>query len=198
MMTLLKTIEKRRSYYNLAGESSISDAQIQEIIELSLKHAPSAFNSQTSRVVLLKGEEHKALWSIAMETLRKIVPEDAFAATESKINSFAAAYGSVLFFEDQEVVRSLQERFPLYQDRFPIWAEQHSGILQFIIWTALEEAGLGANLQHYNPLIDAEVKEKWDIPASWQLIAQMPFGKIESEPDEKQYEPIETRFRVYG
>ena len=30
-------------------------------------------------------------------------------------------------------------------------------MLQLVVWTALEAEGLGATLQHYNPLIDDEV-----------------------------------------
>ena len=29
-----------------------------------------------------------------------------------------------------------------------------AGMLQLAVWTALAEKGLGASLQHYNPLID--------------------------------------------
>lgn len=197
-MTFLEAIENRRSHYSLAAESPISDDRIQEIIETSIKQAPSAFNCQSSRVILLKGEEHKKLWSIVLETLRGIVPAGAFAPTEKKIQSFAAAYGSILFFEDQETVEAMQEKFPTYADNFPVWSEQHTGILQFVIWTALEAAGLGANLQHYNPLIDDEVRETWELPANWKLTAQMPFGKIVSQPGPKEYLPIEERLRVYG
>lgn len=196
-MTFLNSVEKRRSHYDLSAESPISDAQIQQLIERAVKHAPSAFNSQSGRVVLLTGDSHQALWNMTLETLRKIVPADNFAATESKISSFAAAYGSILYFEDQDTVKSLQDRFPTYADRFPQWSEHHTGLLQFIIWTALEEAGLGANLQHYNPLIDDQVKAKWGLPESWKLIAQMPFGKSNSEPGEKEYLSLDERIKVY-
>lgn len=40
---------------------------------------------------------------------------------------------------------------------------------QFAIWTALEAEGLGANLQHYNPIVDQKVTATWDVPASWEL-----------------------------
>lgn len=196
--TFFDVVKNRRSHYALSNESPISDDQIQKIIETAIKHAPSAFNSQSSRVILLKGDEHKALWGIVMETLRKIVPKEKFNATEEKINSFAAAYGSVLYFEDQDTVKSLQEKFPLYEQHFPQWSDHHSGILQFIIWTALEDAGLGASLQHYNPLIDDKVKENWGLPQNWKLIAQMPFGKINADPGQKEYLPIELRFRSFG
>jgi len=65
------------------------------------------------RVVLLLGENHKKIWEITKETLRKIVPAEAFKSTEDKIDgSFAAGYGTVLYFEDQSVVKGLQGCFP--------------------------------------------------------------------------------------
>lgn len=195
--TFLSAVEHRRSQYALSNESPISDSQIQEIITKAITHAPSAFNTQSSRVVLLKGDEHKALWSIVMETLRAINPPESFAKTEEKINSFAAAYGSILFFEEQDTVASMQESFPLYAQHFPMWSEHHAGLLQFIIWTALEDAGLGANLQHYNPLIDDEVKARWNLPQSWKLIAQMPFGTVTAPAGEKTYLPIEERLFIF-
>ena len=196
--TFFDAVEARRSCYSLSTEIPVTDEQIRQILERAVKHAPSAFNSQSSRLVLLKGNEHTALWTIIMEALRKIVPADAFAATEAKINSFAAAYATVLYFEDQDTVKGLQEKFPPYAHNFPVWSDQHSGILQFIIWTALAEAGLGASLQHYNELIEDAVKKKWDLPQSWKLIAQMPFGRICGDPGDKDFLPIETRLRVLG
>lgn len=70
-------------------------------------------------------------------------------------------------------------------------------MLQLVVWTALENEGLGASLQHYNPIIDEEVKKQWNIPESWKLIAQMPFGKPASEPKEKQFQPLEERVKVF-
>jgi len=70
---------------------------------------------------------------------------------------------------------------------------------QYIIWVALEKEGLGANLQHLNPLIDEAVQKDFDIPASWKLVAQMPFGKPSTTTmREKQFVPIEERVRVVG
>ena len=40
-----------------------------------------------------------------------------------------------------------------------IWSEQGHGMAEYATWLALTEAGLGATLQHYNPLIDAEVAQ---------------------------------------
>jgi predicted oxidoreductase (fatty acid repression mutant protein) len=38
--------------------------------------------------VILFGDSHHKFWEIVRETLRKIVPEAAFAATSGKIDSF--------------------------------------------------------------------------------------------------------------
>ena len=56
--------------------------------------------------------------------------------------------------------------FPLYKDNFPIWSLQANGMLEFAVWTSLEAEGLGASLQHYNPLVDDGVKKAWSLPES--------------------------------
>lgn len=193
-----EALRHRRSYYELAPESPISDARIEEIVRFAVKHIPSAFNSQSARLVLLLHEHHKSFWELVKRTLQAIVPTDAFAATEKKIDvSFASGYGTVLYFEDTTVVRKLQEHFPRYADNFPIWSEHTSAMHQLAVWTMLEDAGFGASLQHYNPLIDQEVREHWRLPAEWRLIAQMPFGLPVGEPQEKSFEPLEDRIWIF-
>jgi uncharacterized protein len=190
-------IKGRRSIYGISKETPVSDERIIEVIENAVKHTPSAFNSQTARVVVLFGENHNKLWDITKETLRKIVPEGKFEPTEEKLNSFRSGYGTVLFFEDTSIIESLQEQFPSYSDNFPIWSQQSSGMHQFVVWTSLEIEGLGASLQHYNPLIDDEVKNVWGIDSKWKLIAQMPFGKPVASPGEKEFSSLQERVKVF-
>ena len=190
-------VADRRSFYGISKEAVVSDDKIKDIIEHAVKHTPSAFNSQSTRVVLLLGKEHDKLWDITMKALRKIVPADNFSSTEDKINSFKNGYGTVLYFEDNSVIESLQKQFALYKDNFPIWSQQTSGMHQFVIWTALEIEGFGASLQHYNELIENDVKKEWSIPENWKLIGQMPFGKPTAKPDEKQFSPLEERIKVF-
>ncbi|MGE7270784.1 nitroreductase family protein [Brevibacillus panacihumi] len=194
----LSAVKNRRSYYAISKEGPISDQQIQEVINHAVQHTPSAFNSQSARVVLLLGQQHDKLWDITKETLRKIVDADKFGPTEEKMNSFRSGYGTVLFYEDQSVIENMQNQFALYKENFPIWSQQSSGMLQFVVWTALEDAGLGASLQHYNPLIDAEVAQTWNVPSTWKLIAQMPFGKPTAQPGEKSFQPLDERVKVYS
>ncbi|GAA5543186.1 MULTISPECIES: nitroreductase family protein [Brucella/Ochrobactrum group] len=194
----LASIKKRRTQYALGKNLPLAKEQVAELIREAVKHTPSSFNSQSSRAVILFGAESDKLWNIAKEELRKIVPADAFAQTEGKLNSFAAGAGTVLFFEDQNVVKGLQEQFALYADNFPVWSEQSGGMAQHSVWTALSDAGIGASLQHYNPLIDAEVAKTWDIPSSWKLRAQMPFGSNEQPFGEKTFMDDGERFKVFG
>jgi predicted oxidoreductase (fatty acid repression mutant protein) len=193
----LTAVADRRTFYGINKQTVVSDERIKEIIEHAVKHTPSAFNAQTQRVVVLLEKQHDRLWDITKEALRKIVPVDQFSSTEEKINSFKNGYGTVLYFEDRSVVESLQQQFALYKDNFPIWAQQENGMLQFAIWTALEIEGFGASLQHYNELIETEIKKEWTISDNWKLIAQMPFGKPTAEPGEKQFQPIDERVKVF-
>ncbi|MFC7391824.1 nitroreductase family protein [Scopulibacillus cellulosilyticus] len=190
-------LKDRRSIYGISKEPVASDERIQEIINHAVKYSPSAFNSQSSRAVVLLGEQHDKLWDITKNTLKKIVSEEQYAATEQKLNAFQSGYGTVLFFEDSQVIEQLQRDFASYKDNFPIWSHHASGMLQLVVWTSLEAEGYGASLQHYNPLIDDEVKREWNIPESWNLVAQMPFGKPTMEAGEKQFQPLEDRIKVF-
>lgn len=194
---LLSALKNRHSIYGLSKESTISNTRIQELIEEIVLYTPSAFNSQSTRIALLLGEQHNRLWDITTDVLRAVVPEDQFESTKQRMDAFEQAYGTVLFFEEQTVVEELQAKFPTYQDRFPVWSQHTNAMHQLMIWTALSNEGMGASLQHYNPIIDEQVKAEWNLPESWQLVAQMPFGKPTAEPAEKEREPIYTRFVVF-
>lgn len=197
LKNFLDAVAERRTYYGISKEPVVSDERLQEIVEHAVKYTPSAFNSQSARVVLLLKNEHDKLWEITKEALRMIVPADKFSETEDKINSFKNGYGTVLYFEDNSIVEGLQQQFALYKDNFPIWSQQASGMHQFVIWTALEIEGLGASLQHYNELIESDVKKEWSIPENWKLIGQMPFGKPTAEPGAKEFKPLEERIKVF-
>ena len=67
---------------------------------------------------------------------------------------------------------------------------------QINVWIGLSDLGLGASLQHYNPIIDEKVKEEFDIPENWKLISQMPFGDIVSPPKEKEFKDINDIVKI--
>lgn len=198
MSNFLNSIKTRRTIYAIGKNVTVDQAKIEETIREAVKQSPSAFNSQSSRVVTLYGESHTNFWNIVRETLRKIVPAEAFEGTNQKIDSFSAGFGTALFYEDQDVVKGLQEQFALYADNFPVWSEHSSAIAQFATWTALSEIGIGASLQHYNPIVDAEVAETYDIPANWKLRAQLVFGSIEAPAGDKPFMDDAARFKTFN
>lgn len=101
---------------------------------------------------------------------------------------------------DTAVTQSYAENIPTYAAEFPVWAAQADAMLQHTIWTALVGGeGLGANLQHYNPLINARVAETWSLPASWKLTAQLLFGgRVGPEPEAKVKASLEEKLKIFG
>ncbi|KAM4064823.1 nitroreductase family protein [Hirsutella rhossiliensis] len=195
---LLQMAKTRRTIYALNKTLPVPAARIQELVHQTTLHTPSSFNSQSSRVVVLLGAEHDKLWDMAAEALRAVVPDDRWPATADRIAGFKAAAGSALFFTDDDAVKEMQAKFPTYADRFGPWADQSNGMQQWLLWTALELEGLGANLQHYSPLIDQKVAATWKLPVSWKLNAQLVFGGKAGEAGEKQFKPLDERVKFFG
>ncbi|KAB8071890.1 Nitroreductase-like protein [Aspergillus leporis] len=196
---LLAALANRRSYYALRNKSPISDAKIQSILSSIMLKTPSAFNSQSTRTILLLNKEHEKLWNITKDVLLARIGPERFQQTGPRLDGFKAAYGTVLFYEDQPVISALKEKFPPYAENFESWSEHTSGMHQLMTWIALEEEGFGANLQHYNPVIDEKVAAAWDVPATWKLRAQLVFGVPEGErPAEKEKMPLEELMKVFG
>ena len=193
-----EAVKGRRSIYAIGSEKTVPEAKIEAIVREALLHTPSPFNSQSTRLVLLFGEEHKKLWDLTLAELEKIVAPKQFEQTAKKINDcFASGYGTIMFFEEKKIVENLCNSFPSYADRFPFWSHHTNAMHQFVIWTALEAEGLGASLQHYNPLIDDAVRNEWGLPESWQLIAQMPFGKVLAPAGDKEFGDIDERLKIF-
>ena len=197
MSAFINALQSRRSIYALGNTISLSDKEVETLVKEVVRDTPTAFNSQTQRAVILFDDAHKKVWDMTEEALKPLTPPEAFANTQAKLHSFAKGKGTILFFEDTDIVKSLQEQFALYADNFPIWSEQASGMAQANVWTALSEENIGANLQHYNPLIDDAVAKEWDIPTSWKLRAQLVFGSIEEPAGEKEYMEDDARFKVF-
>lgn len=193
----LNLIQTRRSIYNLGTDTSFYPEEMNRLFRECLKQCPTAFNSQSGRMVVLYNRHSKRLWNLTADILEQMVSPEQFEKTSQKLASFAAGIGTILYFIDDDVTTSLQEQFPTYAERFPVWAEQANGILQYMVWTALAEHQLGASLQHYNPLIDEQVRHTFEIPASWRLVAQMPFGSIAAPAEEKTFEPLDKRIKIF-
>ena len=68
-----EALKQRRTYYSITNQSPISDQEIECIVNMTVRHVPSAFNSQSTRVVLLLGESHKKLWQIVKDGAMVVV-----------------------------------------------------------------------------------------------------------------------------
>lgn len=211
----------RRSIYQVQNKSPISDERIKEIVTEAIKHVPSTFNAQSTRLVVLVKDDHVKFWDVVLEILKAHVPEGQWEHTAQRVGGFRGAYGSVsgnpilffrrwpahekpqiLFYEDPEPTKALQSKMPVYAERFPVWSEHTSAMHQYYLWTALEAEGLGASLQHYNPLPDQKASEIWNIPLEWSLKAQLVFGEpaagAREKLPQKAFEPIEKRVFFHG
>ncbi|HGF7541118.1 TPA: nitroreductase family protein [Enterococcus hirae] len=198
MTTFTKTLQNRRSIYDLGHNVTLSNEELTALIKEAIKESPTAFNAQSTRAVILFGDAHEKLWEMTEEALRPLTPAEAFPNTQNKLAGFKKGYGTVLFFKDTHIIKNLQEQFTLYADNFPDWSEQSNGIATANTWVALTEQGLGANLQHYNPVIDEAVAKEWNIPSNWKLRSQLVFGSPETPAGEKEYMNDEDRFRVFN
>ena len=186
----------RRTNYKLGAETPIPEEEITAIVREIVRQSPSAFNSQSSRVAILYTESSKKFWEIAFNAIKSVCPQDRVPQLKEKIDSFAAAFGTILFFDDENVTNAAAADFPQYAKNFPVWAQQANGMLQFAVWTALCVSGFGVNLQHYNPVIDTAEREEFGFPMRWKLIAQMPFGTPLEPPAPKQTLNVDSRVIV--
>jgi predicted oxidoreductase (fatty acid repression mutant protein) len=197
--SVLSALAARRSYYALRAKSPISDAKIRSILGRIMLDTPSAFNSQSTRIMVLLKQEHEKFWNIVKETLLKQIGEERFKQTGPKLDGFKAGYGTVLFYEEASVISRLKENFPLYAEHFDSWSEQTSGMHTLMAWLVLEAEGFGANLQHYNPIIDDKVAVAFSVPPTWKLRGQLVFGARDIDtPPPKDKLPLEELVRVFG
>ncbi|CEH14388.1 FATTY ACID REPRESSION MUTANT PROTEIN 2-RELATED [Ceraceosorus bombacis] len=123
----------------------------------------------------------------------------ALAKQQKRLEAFAGATGTVLFFEDDASLEASAKRNPGMASQFSPWSLQSSGIAQGNVWNALAAAGYGANLQHVipstSPLAAAELLK---LPATWRIHAELVFGSPEGPAHAKTYIDDATRFQTFG
>jgi uncharacterized protein len=200
--SLFDAMSLRRSIYAITDESPLPDERIVEIVRYAITHCPSPFNVQSARAVVLLGAEHKKLWRFGYAAAEKAFPPPVFGGLKQKINDLGAGYGTVMWFEDDAAFTRMAEqlgpqRWAGVAEKMPQWSEHSTGMHQYAVWMALTAEGLGCNLQHYNPLVDADVQREWGVPKEWKLNAQLVFGKPVGPPRERTYLPVDERVVVH-
>ena len=197
-MELRQAIRTRRSIRRLSKAPGLSPDLVPGILREAMR-VPSAFNMQSYRILSLTGKRHDGLWDLVEQALLQKQGPEKFAATKTaaKIAGFRGGNGTLLFFEDTDVVEEKGNIAKSYKDTFPDWSQQGSGIIQYAVWLLLTEAGLAASLQHYSNLIEEDVRRRYDVPPSWTMISQMPYGLADEVPGEREFIPFEEMARFY-
>ncbi|PKI82335.1 hypothetical protein MVES1_003521 [Malassezia vespertilionis] len=197
--SFLELIAKRRSIYHLSDETILSPQQVTALIRTAVREAPSPFNVQSSRAIILFGKDHKNYWNSTVPgALFESSGERAVEASKPKLQMFEAGSGTVVFFEDKSAVKGMQDKFPRYAPQFPIWSYQSNGMAQVFVWTLLEAEGYGCNLQHYGNLTGEKVKEQYNLPDSYEIQAEMVFGCPLAPAGEKTFIDDNSRVMSFG
>jgi hypothetical protein len=192
-MNFVEMIKNRRSVYALNKDLPVFPEKIIELVRDCVRYVPDAFDMKSQRALIIMGEKNTEFWNAVYDVL---VAETGGRFSRDKTDSFASSAGTILYFYDGAAVEETRRQYPLYAENFHDWVMQSNGMLQFAVWTGLSNLGVGASLQHYNPVIDEMVREKFNLPESWTLVAQMPFGGIATAPKPKVVEDIDLRVKI--
>ncbi|MED4126688.1 MULTISPECIES: nitroreductase family protein [Shouchella] len=193
MTTFFEAIQNRRPYESVTAEAVVSKERLLDVLEHVVTYVPTPFNVQSSKLLVLLGEQHRQFWSDASKN-KEMSKNDIL----EQVAHHKAGFGTVLFFEDQQAIADAKKQQPKKLDYFSSWSDHSSGMLQLTAWNALQVEGFGANLYHYPLLTRLEDKEKWEVPEWWELKAQLPFGKPSGSPIEINEVESEKILRIYG
>lgn len=132
-LSFLEAVTLRRSTITLQKASPIPDSKIIEIVQESVKHAPSPFHVQSARAVVLLHKEHEKLWDIVYEHTKKTAPPPVFnERLGPNLEAYKASYGTVLFFEDTKAVEAMPPFIQTLIKNFPEWAQHSNGMAQYV------------------------------------------------------------------
>lgn len=198
MSQLLDLVEKRRTQYAIGNNTNLTNEEIAEQITEIVKDVPTAFNSQTTRVAIVFGDKNIELWDHILDVQKDVLEGEMWDMMSGVMEGAKQGVGTVLFFEDLDAV----DEMPAKGQRGEAYKQNNNANAQYATWLALTEMGLGGSLQHmnvgYEQGFDRSVKELLGLPERWEMQAQMPFGSIEGETDEKEYIADDERVRVIG
>lgn len=68
----LELTKARRSIYALSNASTIPDSRVEEIVKHAVTWAPSSYNVQSARAVVVLGAEHNKLWAIVKKHMDQV------------------------------------------------------------------------------------------------------------------------------
>lgn len=197
MSTFVELVKKRHSIYALGKNSNYSNEEIEKRIREVVREVPTAFNSQTTRIIVLFDEANTKFWDHIYNVQKNVLDGSKKEWMTGVVNGAKNGIGTVLFFEDLNAVKEM----PTNEVRQEAYKQNNNANAQYAIWLALTEMDLGANLQHFNvgyeQGFDKGTKEIFGLPESYEMIAQMPFGSIEQEAKIKDKINPEVQVQVF-
>ena len=190
----MDVIEKRRSNYDLGNNLEISKKDLINLLRKIIYYAPSPFNVQSSKIVLLNKKSHHLLWTTVVEEfLKKNNNGDLLDSDKARIKREDKAYGTILFYKDERVIEEFKEKLDAYEQKsLDSWCIEESAMLQMNIWNELRLRNIGAHIVHFDD-IDEEVSVAFDIDKNYKLVAMMVFGNIIQEAAVKPKKDIDKR-----
>lgn len=191
----MDVIEKRRSNYDLGNNIEISKKDLINLLRKIVYYAPSPFNIQSSKIVLLNKKSHHLLWTtIIEEYLKKNNNGDLSDSDQAWIKREEKAYGTILFYKDEKIIEDFKEKLNQYEkDNLDSWCIEEVAMLQMNVWNELRIKNIGAHIVHFDN-IDEEVSVAFDINKDYKLVAMMVFGNINQEAAVKPKKDIDKRF----
>ena len=129
----LETVKDRRSIYSLSAESTIPDSRIEEIVRFAVTWAPSTYNVQSARAVVLLGDNHRKLWDIVKKQMAEVPLDGGMRGyMDGRIAGWRGSYGTVMWLEDQVALDGLAKKNPMVGPMLTEWSDHSNGIHQFI------------------------------------------------------------------
>ena len=191
----MDVIEKRRSNYDLGNNLEISKKDLINLLRKIIYYAPSPFNIQSSKIVLLNKKSHHLLWTTVVEEfLKKNNNGDLLDSDKARIKREDKAYGTILFYTDEQVIEENKKKLDAYEQKeLNNWCIEESAMLQMNVWNELRLKNIGAHLVHFDN-IDEEISVTFDIDKKYKLVAMMVFGSIVQEAAVKPKKDIDKRF----
>ena len=191
----MDVIEKRRSNYDLGNNLEISKKDLINLLRKIVYYAPSPFNIQSSKIVLLNKKSHHLLWTTVVEEfLKKNNNGDLLDSDKARIKREEKAYGTILFYKDEQIIENFKKDLEDYEkNNLDEWCTQESAMLQMNMWNELRLRNIGAHIVHFDN-IDEEVSVAFDIDKKYKLVAMMVFGNINQEAAVKPKKDIDKRF----
>jgi predicted oxidoreductase (fatty acid repression mutant protein) len=184
----IDVIKLRHSDYTLTNGTVIPDTKLVKFIKECIYYHPSAFNVQSTRIVLLFDGSCYKLWDHVLNSIPQNFPE----LLVNELKCCRSGHATLLFFDDEEVTENASKQYHMNLDDFKSWALQSMAMLQNVLWNGITYLGYGVNIQHFNRELEEYVRSKFNVPKQWKLLSQLNLGLISGKTPNRKRIPVKN------